>query len=110
MTTINFNDINIEVKHPDAGGGSTYYYQGQPFTGTIVEFHDNGNLIGETEIKNSYIDGRIRQYYENGQIEEEKFKRFNRIYGTYKYWNEEGILILHIIYDDNGNEVQRIIG
>ena len=26
MIKINFNDNNIEIKHPDAGGGMYYYY------------------------------------------------------------------------------------
>lgn len=110
MIRVNFNDDNIEIKHPDAGGGSVYYYLGVPFTGIIEEFHTNGNLIGEIEAKNGYTDGRIAQYYENGQIQEEKFKKLNRLYDSYKYWDEIGNLTLHIIHDNDGNEIQRIIG
>ncbi|AYN03385.1 MULTISPECIES: toxin-antitoxin system YwqK family antitoxin [unclassified Flavobacterium] len=110
MIRINFNDDSIEIKHPDAGGGSTYFYQGVPFTGIIEEFHNNGNLIGEIEVKNGYTDGRIVHYYDNGQLQEEKFKKFNRLYNTYKYWDEQGNLILHIIHDNNGDEIQRVIG
>ncbi|OUL63706.1 toxin-antitoxin system YwqK family antitoxin [Flavobacterium sp. AJR] len=112
MTRINFNDDNIEIKHPDAGGGTYYYYyyQGQPFTGILEEFYSNGNLIGEITVVNGHVDGRQTQYYENGQIKEECFEKLNALYNTYKYWNELGNLILHIIHDNNGNEIQRVIG
>lgn len=110
MIRINFNNDSIEIKHPDAGGGAYYYYQGQPFTGVFEEFYSNGNLIGEITVVNGHVDGRQTQYYEKGQIKEECFETLNTLYDTYKYWDEQGNLILHIIHDNNGNEIQRVIG
>lgn len=110
MITINFNDDKIEVKHPDSGGGMYYYYQGQPFTGIFEEFYANGNLIGEITVVDGHVNGRQTQYYENGQLKEEYFEKFNSMYNTYKYWDQLGHLTLHIIHDDEGNEIERVVG
>ncbi|UFH35070.1 hypothetical protein [Flavobacterium acetivorans] len=42
---VNFDDI--EINNFDAGGGAEYYYNNEPFTGTIVEFNNDNVLIGE---------------------------------------------------------------
>lgn len=87
---VEFDDI--ELKHPDAGGGNVYFYNGQPFSGTIVE-HINGVLVGEITVINGSTQGRVASYFNNGQIMEEYFKKYNRLYGIYKEWDENGTLI-----------------
>lgn len=82
----------IEIMHPDAGGGNVYFYNGQPFSGTIVE-HINGVLVGEITVINGSTQGRVASYFNNGQIMEEYFKKYNRLYGIYKEWDENGTLI-----------------
>ncbi len=100
----------IEFMALDAGGGETYYYQGQPFTGIVEEFYPNTtNLISEVECVNGSIHGFIRDFHPNGQIEREYFKKFNRIYGEYKKWDENGILILHSVFNNDGDVIQRVI-
>lgn len=83
---------NIEIMHPDAGGGSVYYYQGKPFTGTIVEFKD-GVLVGEITVVDSHTKGRVASYFANGKLEEEYFESYNRMYGVYRRWDEKGNLV-----------------
>ena len=91
-------DINdIEIMNPDEGGGSVYWYQGQPFTGKIVEFKNN-ILIGEISVVNSHTEGRVAFYYDNGQMESEYFKKFNQTYGIYKRWDESGNLVKEVNY------------
>ena len=89
--TVKYDDI--EFMHPDAGGGSVYYYRGKPFTGLIVEYNSNGVLISEITVVDSHTWGRVAGYYDNGQIEEEYFEMFNRMYGLYRKWDEEGHLV-----------------
>ena len=86
---------DIEIMHPDAGGGNVYFYDGQPFSGTIVE-HINGVLVGEITIINGSTQGRVASYFNNGQIMEEYFKKYNRLYGIYKEWDENGTLISEV--------------
>lgn len=92
---INFDDI--ELKAPDEGGGSVYFYNGQPFTGTIVEYF-NGVLVGEITVINSHTQGRVALYYENGQLNEEYFEKYNSLYGIYRKWNINGLLEKEIDY------------
>lgn len=110
MIRINFNDNNIEIKHPDAGGGMCYFYQGKAFTGVFEEFYSNGNLIGEITVVDGSVNGRQTQYYDNGQIKQEYFEKFNAMYGSYKHWDESGNLILYIIHDNEGKEIEKIVG
>lgn len=60
MKIVNFNDDDLQFETIDAGGGSIYSYHGQPLTGIIEEYYDNGNLAGEMEYKNGYCDGIVR--------------------------------------------------
>ncbi|SHE81176.1 toxin-antitoxin system YwqK family antitoxin [Pedobacter caeni] len=109
MIRVDFDDDDLQYKSIDAGGGNMYDYRGLPFTGTIVEFHNNGNLIGETECKNGYTNGWQRLYYSTGQIEREYYVECNRNYKSYKCWDEVGKLQMHIEYDENGNEISKLI-
>lgn len=107
---INIEDDNLDYAGIDEGGGNMWNYNGIPFTGIIEEFYDNGNLVGETECKSGYTDGLQTEYYESGQISEEYFLKYNRNYSTSKKWNEAGQLIRHLIYDNDGNVINRIVG
>lgn len=110
MLRVNFEDPDLEYMGIDAGGGNMYNYQNVPFTGILEEFYANGNLIGKIEIRNGYTYGLQDQYYENGQIQREYFLKFNHFYGSYKCWDIDGNLTLHVEHDDDGNILNRIIG
>ncbi len=97
---VNFDDI--EIMAPDYGGGSVYYHNNQPFTGTIVEYSNN-ILVGEITVVNGSTKGRVAIYYDNGQIMEEHFESYNRPYGKSKKWDKNGNLIKEI---DFGPEYQ----
>jgi antitoxin component YwqK of YwqJK toxin-antitoxin module len=91
-------DINdIEIMNPDEGGGSVYWYQGQPFTGTIVEYKNN-ILVAEISVVDSHTEGRVAFYYYNGQIKQEYFEKYNDMYGIYRRWDESGKLVKEIDY------------
>ena len=91
-------DINdIEIMNPDEGGGSVYWYQGQPFTGKIVEYKNN-ILVAEIIVIDSHTEGRVAFYYNNGQIMQEYFEKYNDTYGVYRDWDEDGNLISEIDY------------
>jgi len=76
----------------DSGGGEILHYQGEPFTGTIVEYNNDAILIYEEEFKNGHRDGIRRTYFENGQTEREYFQRFNKLYGMQREWDINGNL------------------
>lgn len=84
------------------GGGVTYLYNGQPFTGIIEYYFSSGNLEGEEEYVDSHKHGRQVSYYENGQIEEDYYQRFNYFYGISRTYYESGVLKSQTEYNDEG--------
>lgn len=91
MMIVNFDEI--ESMHPNAGGGSVFFFKDQPFTGLIVEFNDFGKIVGEISVVNGNKQGRITLYYDNGNIMQEHFEKYNRPYGISRKWDEMGNLV-----------------
>jgi len=100
---------DLETMGFDSGGTDMLSYKGKPFTGFIVEYYTNGILMSEEEYKDGYKNGVNISYFENGQIEEEYFSKYNRFYNSFTSWDINGNLISKTNYDDNGNEVDRIV-
>jgi antitoxin component YwqK of YwqJK toxin-antitoxin module len=75
----------------DGGGSEKLRYQGLPFTGFIVEYYPNGNVLCELEYQNGFQDGYWREYHENGQLASE-FKTHNNclVTDSSKYFDENG--------------------
>jgi antitoxin component YwqK of YwqJK toxin-antitoxin module len=93
---IKFEDI--QLKHPDIGGGNVFYYLDLPFTGIVVEYDENNNLMSEISVVESHTHGRVASFYSNGQIEEEYFEKNNKMYGFYRKWDENGKLVIEYDY------------
>lgn len=104
MIRINSDNPDLIFGIPDAGGGETYFYQGQPFTGIIEDyFYDNPSVLaGETQVVNSHTDGRQTTYWPNGQLQEEYFEKNHRSYNTHKTWNEQGNQVSYSEYSQPG--------
>mgnify|MGYP001619047964 CR=1 FL=1 len=98
----------LEFDGFDAGGGEMYKYNGQPFTGIIVEYYSNGNVAAEEEFVNGYRNGVQRRYFQNNQKQEEFNIKFNRIEGTFKIWDSSGNLKSESIWKD-GDCIQVIL-
>ena len=62
--------------------GVTYQINSQtPFTGTVVDYHDNGQLKWKWNYRDGKQDGLEESYYDNGQV---------RSKGTYKDGKKDG--------------------
>jgi hypothetical protein len=63
-------------------GGLKYEVNSQtPFTGTVVDYHENGQLFYKTNYKDGEFDGLHERYYKNGQLwNKENFKDGNLIF------------------------------
>lgn len=92
--TLKNNSMSLRIKYNqlehdgfDGGGSEKLTYQGKPFTGVKLIFEDAGWLSGEIEYQNGFREGWERDYYEDGQMEQE-IKMHNNIAvpGTYKYF------------------------
>ena len=53
-----------------------------PFTGSVVEYYENGPLLGRGNFKDGKADGLWERFYENGQLDER---------GNYKDGKEDGL-------------------
>ena len=102
MEIVNYNDPNLLGGIPDAGGGGALFYNGVPFTGKVQAFYPNGNLEVEEEYVDSHKHGRQVSYYENGQIEEDYYQRFNYFYGISRTYYPNGTLKSQTEYNDEG--------
>lgn len=75
----------------DGGGSEILHYKKKPFTGTMIDYEDDGSLAFEIEYENGYREGWIRYYHPNGQLEEEHQLHNNVVVsGTFKKYDEEG--------------------
>jgi antitoxin component YwqK of YwqJK toxin-antitoxin module len=111
MIRININDSNIELRdRPTNWGEGVWLYNGMPFTGIMFEyFPTTTQLSSESEFKEGILNGRQVEYWPNGKIKSEYFERYTAFYGSFKEWNEQGILIKHQEFDNFGNHVRTFI-
>lgn len=94
MDKLKVKDEDLEFVGIDGGGIPIYNYQGKPFTGIIVDYFFGTDIVaGETEYTNGYQDGIVKNYYENGNLEYECYKKNNKLHGTYRDWDEQGNLL-----------------
>ncbi|NLN32896.1 MAG: hypothetical protein GX159_04795 [Flavobacteriaceae bacterium] len=111
MIRIEYNDPNLTLRdRPTNWGGGVKLYNGVPFTGIIFYKSPNSNqLLNESEYKEGILEGRQVEYWENGNLKEEYFQKYDYNIRSFKRWNEQGELISHQVFDENGNYVETII-
>ena len=64
----------------------------KPYSGRIIELHDNKQIKIEMEVLNGLKNGNIKQYYRSGKIQTLSNFRNGKLFGKF------------ISYHDNGNE------
>ena len=110
MLRIEYSNPNLTLRdRPTNWGGGVWLYNGQPFTGIIVYKDTNGQLEGESEFKDGILNGRQVEYWENGNLKEEYFQKYDYYIGSFKRWNEQGELISHQEFDENGDYIKTIV-
>lgn len=87
-----------------------YYGNGQKQSSYIMK--EDGwemtNWYTSGQKQDEFLPGIIREWYENGRLKAEvEMNDFKEYDGTMKMWDEEGILIVHEIYE-NGDLVETI--
>lgn len=107
---IEHNDSNLILRdEPTNWGGGVYLYNGFPFTGIICYRFSDNTLAGESEYKNGILDGRQVEYWQNGKLKEECFQKYDYYIRSFKRWDDNGILISHQEFDQNGNWIKTLI-
>jgi hypothetical protein len=94
MLRVDYDDPDLKVVLIDGGGVEVFHYKGTPFTG-VVEYsrHPDGSVAEELQYVKGYMEGFSRAYFPNGQLEQEVFYKYNRMYGHMKIWDQNGSLI-----------------
>lgn len=100
---VDFHDPLLKAIGVDAGGSDIWAYAGQRFTGVIEDRRGDGTLRSEFELMDGHPHGANREYYPNGQMKVEYFMSYNRPYGFYREWNDQGVLITE---EDRGKEFE----
>ena len=111
MLRIEYNDPHLTLRdRPTNWGEGVQLYNGQPFTGVIVSYNPNTGLLRtEYEYKDGIFDGRQAEYWSNGNLKDEYFQKYGYHIGSFKRWNEQGVLISHQENDQFGNWVRTIL-
>ncbi|MFN8357060.1 MAG: hypothetical protein U0Y10_21580 [Spirosomataceae bacterium] len=66
------------------------YYQGQRYSGYVVEHDQQGHLVARAGYLNGNAEGESLRWYANGRIAEHRLYRENRKTGTHEGWWENG--------------------
>ncbi len=67
-------------------------YQGEPFTGELVEYSPDGAVVALTPYVGGFINGTDRAYYTDGTLKWEAQVRNGQPVGTSRSWHENGVL------------------
>ena len=105
MLRLNIDDSSLVLDNqPTNWGGGVILYNGNPFTGILFEYYPNSTqLSSESEYKDGIPDGRQVEYWPNGNLKEECFQKYDYYIGSFKLWNDQGVLISHQEFDEFGN-------
>ncbi len=74
----------------------------QPINGRVIEYFENGNVLREMTIRDGRENGIEREYYENGKLRVETNVINSQADGLSKLYNEDGKLYMEINWV-NGN-------
>jgi antitoxin component YwqK of YwqJK toxin-antitoxin module len=71
-----------------------------PFTGIVVEYHDNGQLKQKVNLKDGRGDGLYESFHKNGQLESIGNLKDGKQYGLAEWYLENGQLVSKRNYKD----------
>lgn len=111
MIRVEYNNPNLTLRdRPTNWGSGVLLYNGINFTGIVFEYYPNTTqLSSESEYKDGIIHGYQVEYWSNGNKRIEYYEKFDKLIGSIKEWNEQGILISHQEFDEFGNWVKTIL-
>jgi antitoxin component YwqK of YwqJK toxin-antitoxin module len=81
--------------------GLYYDEENKLYTGTYIEFHNNGNKKIEVSLKSGLPDGPLSIFFESGKIHETRSYKKGKMHGTWLTWNEDGTKVALANYKDN---------
>ena len=77
----------------------TTHEDGTPYTGTIIDYYDDGSIEGERTFKNGLLDGPFKHYNENGIVDMKgTYNNYGKMEGCFKYYGKNGEIISEETY------------
>lgn len=99
MLRVNVDDL-VEGEY---GEGVDYRYDGEPFTGEMIEIAPNGRLIKSEIYKEGVPHGPSREWYPNGVLREVGESRKGDPIGEWREWHPNGRLAALRLFSEFGN-------
>ncbi|MBB6118581.1 toxin-antitoxin system YwqK family antitoxin [Nocardiopsis algeriensis] len=81
-------------------------YKGVPFTGEMVEYDEEGNLVEYSVYENGSENGPERVWYPDGRLKVEGTLRTGLPQGVWRTWHPNGRLARRTEFDDAGNQIR----
>lgn len=78
-----------------------YYKKDMLYSGTHIEYYDNGNPKMELNVKDGMEHGLVFLYFENGRKQEQRSYNSGKKDGTWIKWNQAGIKLAEANYKDD---------
>ncbi len=87
--TVNLNEEKEYVENRQG----IIYYKGSPFSGTIDDYYNDGQLRNKINYKDGKMNGQYEWYYPNGQVRKKETYIDSRPVGKYEEYYENGQLM-----------------
>ena len=78
--------------------------EGEPITGVVKSYYENGNLEAEGNFKDGKLEGLGKEYYENGNLKGEKNYKDGKLEGLSKAYYDNGNLKAEVNFKDDKPE------
>lgn len=98
--------MRVDVDDVENDGGLVFY-QGEPFTGEVVEQGEDGSLASLYTYDTGSEDGPYREWYPDDQLYKEGRMRRGLPVGLHRRWHANGVLAEEVLFGDHGDHQGR---
>ncbi|GAB4583202.1 hypothetical protein Ntsu_10340 [Nocardia sp. IFM 10818] len=97
-------DRNLDGDQISVGDDLRLEYQGEPFTGEVVEAIGD-ELLSQEFYVNGIKNGPTREWWAGGPLKSEGEFRRGRVFGTFREWHDNGVQALEQEFNERGRMV-----
>lgn len=94
--------MRINIDELDIGDDLAYYYEGELFTGEVVETDQNGHIIAFLTLVDGRGNGPEWLWFSDGRLKTETMVRDGRAVGVSREWHPNGQLAQESEFDAQG--------
>ncbi len=99
--------MRVEFDDVDTDDDTRVEYQGEPFTGEVVERAPDGQVIALTSYFNGVEDGPTTEWYPTGELKATGSVAHGRAVGLHEEWYRDGTLAAQDEFDERGRHLAR---